>query len=77
MLQGLTVWYLLRRLLKTPQKGDTVLWHAAAGVEDQADVAGRQVRPDVRRHREQHLQRPNNSGRRLPGIRHASHCPGL
>ena len=31
MLQGLTVWYLLRRLLKTPQSGETVLWHAAAG----------------------------------------------
>jgi NADPH2:quinone reductase len=31
MLQGLTVWYLLRRLLKTPQAGETVLWHAAAG----------------------------------------------
>src|SRR5688572_4660310 len=31
MLQGLTVWYLLRRLLKTPQSGDTILWHAAAG----------------------------------------------
>ena len=31
MLQGLTVWYLLRKLLKTPQSGDTVLWHAAAG----------------------------------------------
>jgi NADPH2:quinone reductase len=31
MLQGLTVWYLLRRLLKVPQAGDTVLWHAAAG----------------------------------------------
>ena len=31
MLQGLTVWYLLRRLLKTPQSGDTVVWHAAAG----------------------------------------------
>ena len=31
MLQGLTVWYLLRRMLRVPQKGDTVLWHAAAG----------------------------------------------
>jgi len=31
MLQGLTVWYLLRRLLKTPQPGETVVWHAAAG----------------------------------------------
>ena len=31
MLQGLTVQYLLRRLLRVPQKGETVLWHAAAG----------------------------------------------
>ncbi len=31
MLQGLTVWYLLRRMLRVPQKGETVLWHAAAG----------------------------------------------
>ncbi len=31
MLQGLTVWYLLRRMLRVPQKGDTVVWHAAAG----------------------------------------------
>jgi NADPH2:quinone reductase len=31
MLQGLTVQYLLRRLLVVPQPGDTILWHAAAG----------------------------------------------
>lgn len=31
MLQGLTVQYLLRRLLVAPRQGDTVLWHAAAG----------------------------------------------
>src|SRR5260221_8652323 len=31
MLQGLTVQYLLRRLHRVPQAGDTVLWHAAAG----------------------------------------------
>jgi NADPH2:quinone reductase len=31
MLQGLTVQYLLRRLYRVPQAGDTVLWHAAAG----------------------------------------------
>jgi NADPH2:quinone reductase len=31
MLQGLTVQYLLRRLLKVPQAGETVLFHAAAG----------------------------------------------
>jgi NADPH2:quinone reductase len=31
MLQGLTVQYLLRRLLIVPKQGDTVLWHAAAG----------------------------------------------
>ena len=31
MLQGLTVQYLLRRLLRVPQGGETVLWHAAAG----------------------------------------------
>jgi NADPH2:quinone reductase len=31
MLQGLTVQYLLRRLLRVPQPGETVLWHAAAG----------------------------------------------
>ena len=31
MLQGLTVQYLLRRLHLTPKKGDTILWHAAAG----------------------------------------------
>ena len=31
MLQGLTVQYLLRRLLRVPQAGETVLWHAAAG----------------------------------------------
>jgi NADPH2:quinone reductase len=31
MLQGLTVQYLLRRLLVTPKSGDTILWHAAAG----------------------------------------------
>lgn len=31
MLQGLTVQYLLRRLLIVPKSGDTVLWHAAAG----------------------------------------------
>ena len=31
MLQGLTVQYLLRRMLRVPQAGETVLWHAAAG----------------------------------------------
>ncbi|HXN15371.1 MAG TPA: quinone oxidoreductase [Usitatibacter sp.] len=31
MLQGLTVQYLLRRLLLVPKAGDTILWHAAAG----------------------------------------------
>jgi NADPH2:quinone reductase len=31
MLQGLTVQYLLRRLHRVPQPGETVLWHAAAG----------------------------------------------
>jgi NADPH2:quinone reductase len=31
MLQGLTVQYLLRRMLYVPKAGDTVLWHAAAG----------------------------------------------
>jgi NADPH2:quinone reductase len=31
MLQGLTVQYLLRRLLIVPKAGDTILWHAAAG----------------------------------------------
>ncbi len=31
MLQGLTVQYLLRRLLIVPKPGDTILWHAAAG----------------------------------------------
>ena len=31
MLQGLTVHYLLRRLHRIPQAGETVLWHAAAG----------------------------------------------
>jgi NADPH2:quinone reductase len=31
MLQGLTVQYLLRRMLRVPQSGDMVLWHAAAG----------------------------------------------
>jgi len=31
MLQGLTVQYLLRRLLIVPKSGDTILWHAAAG----------------------------------------------
>ncbi|APV49860.1 quinone oxidoreductase [Betaproteobacteria bacterium GR16-43] len=31
MLQGLTVQYLLRRLLVQPQSGDTILLHAAAG----------------------------------------------
>ena len=31
MLQGLTVQYLLRRLLRVPQKGELVVWHAAAG----------------------------------------------
>ena len=31
MLQGLTVQYLLRRLLLVPKPGDTILWHAAAG----------------------------------------------
>ncbi len=31
MLQGLTVQYLLRRLLYVPKAGDTILWHAAAG----------------------------------------------
>jgi NADPH2:quinone reductase len=31
MLQGLTVEYLLRRLLYVPKAGDQVLWHAAAG----------------------------------------------
>ena len=31
MLQGLTVQYLLRRLLAVPKAGDTILWHAAAG----------------------------------------------
>jgi NADPH2:quinone reductase len=31
MLQGLTVQYLLRRMLRVPQPGETVLWHAAAG----------------------------------------------
>jgi D-arabinose 1-dehydrogenase-like Zn-dependent alcohol dehydrogenase len=31
MLQGLTVQYLLRRMLIVPKSGDTILWHAAAG----------------------------------------------
>jgi len=31
MLQGLTVQYLLRRMLRVPQAGETILWHAAAG----------------------------------------------
>ncbi len=31
MLQGLTTQYLLRRLLRVPQAGETVLFHAAAG----------------------------------------------
>ncbi len=31
MLQGLTVQYLLRRLLIVPKAGDTILWQAAAG----------------------------------------------
>jgi NADPH2:quinone reductase len=31
MLQGLTVQYLLRRLLVVPKAGDTILWQAAAG----------------------------------------------
>ena len=31
MLQGLTVQYLLRRMLVVPKAGDTILWHAAAG----------------------------------------------
>ena len=31
MLQGLTVQYLLRRMLIVPKPGDTILWHAAAG----------------------------------------------
>ena len=31
MLQGLTVQYLLRRLLRVPQPGETILWQAAAG----------------------------------------------
>ena len=31
MLQGLTVQYLLRRMLYVPKSGDTILWHAAAG----------------------------------------------
>src|SRR5688572_8898077 len=31
MLQGLTVQYLLRRMLIVPKAGDTVLWQAAAG----------------------------------------------
>ena len=31
MLQGLTTQYLLRRLLRVPQSGETVLFHAAAG----------------------------------------------
>jgi NADPH2:quinone reductase len=31
MLQGLTVQYLLRRLLIVPKPGDTILWQAAAG----------------------------------------------
>ena len=31
MLQGLTVQYLLRRMLRVPQPGETILWHAAAG----------------------------------------------
>ena len=31
MLRGLTVWYLLRSLLFQPKRGDTVLFHAAAG----------------------------------------------
>ena len=31
MLQGLTVQYLLRRMLVVPKPGDTILWHAAAG----------------------------------------------
>jgi NADPH2:quinone reductase len=31
MLQGLTVQYLLRRMLVVPKSGDTILWHAAAG----------------------------------------------
>jgi NADPH2:quinone reductase len=31
MLQGLTVQYLLRRLLRVPQPGETILFHAAAG----------------------------------------------
>jgi NADPH:quinone reductase len=31
MLQGLTVQYLLRRMLIVPRSGDTILWQAAAG----------------------------------------------
>ena len=31
MLQGLTVQYLLRRMLVVPKPGDTILWQAAAG----------------------------------------------
>src|SRR5687767_16019477 len=31
MLQGLTVQYLLRRMLVVPKAGDTILWQAAAG----------------------------------------------
>ena len=31
MLQGLTVQYLLRRMLIVPKSGDTILWQAAAG----------------------------------------------
>jgi NADPH2:quinone reductase len=31
MLQGLTVQYLLRRMLVVPKSGDTILWQAAAG----------------------------------------------
>jgi NADPH2:quinone reductase len=31
MLQGLTVQYLLRRMLLVPKAGDTILWQAAAG----------------------------------------------
>jgi NADPH2:quinone reductase len=31
MLQGLTVQYLIRRMLIQPKSGDTILWHAAAG----------------------------------------------
>jgi len=31
MLQGLTVQYLIRRMLIVPQQGEKILWHAAAG----------------------------------------------